>query len=65
MVLYNLIFVAPLIVILGMVAGGSKISTVAKWKEENKGVMRLFMGLLLVSLGWILILIANGTINFG
>lgn len=65
MVLYNLVFVAPLIVILFMVAGGAKISAVAKWKEESKGTMRLFMGLLLISLGWILILIANGTINFG
>lgn len=65
MVLYNLVFVAPLIVILIMVAGGAKISKVSKWKEESKGTMRLFMGLLLAGLGWILILIANGTINFG
>lgn len=65
MLLYNIIFVAPLIVILFMVAGGTKISAVSKWKEESKGTMRLFMGLLLASLGWILILIANGTINFG
>lgn len=65
MVLYNLIFVLPLIIILIMVAGGTKISAVSKWKEESKGTMRLFMGLLLAALGWILILIANGTINFG
>lgn len=65
MLLYNLIFVAPLIVILIMVAGGTKISKVSKWKEESKGTMRLFLGLLLITLGWILILIANGTINFG
>lgn len=65
MVLYNLIFVAPLIVILLMVAGGTKITAVAKWKEESKGTMRLLMGLLLGALGWLLILIANGTINFG
>lgn len=65
MVLYNLIFVAPLIIILGMIVGGTKISDVSKWKEDSKGTMRLFMGLLLVALGWILILIANGTINFG
>lgn len=65
MVLYNLIFVAPLIVILIMVAGGTKISSVSKWKEDSKGTMRLFMGLLLAALGWILMLIANGTINFG
>lgn len=65
MVLYNLIFVLPLIIILFMVAGGAKISDVSKWKEDSKGTMRLFMGLLLAALGWILILIANGTINFG
>ena len=65
MVLYNFIFVAPLLIILGMIVGGTKISSVSKWKEESKGTMRLFMGLLLVGLGWILILIANGTINFG
>jgi cytochrome c biogenesis protein CcdA len=65
MVLYNLVFVLPLIVILIMVAGGAKLSSVKKWKEESKGAMRLFIGLLLVALGWLLILIANGTINFG
>lgn len=65
MVLYNIIFVAPLIIILALVAGGAKISTVQKWKEESKGVMRLGIGLLLVALGWILMLIASGVINFG
>lgn len=65
MVLYNFIFVAPLLIILALVAGGAKISSVQKWKEESKGVMRLGMGLLLIALGWILILIANGVINFG
>lgn len=65
MVLYNLIFVSPLLFILAMVAGGAKISSVQKWKEESKGAMRLGIGLLLIALGWILILIANGVINFG
>lgn len=65
MVLYNLIFVAPLIIVLGMVASGAKLSSVQKWKEDSKGGMRLAIGLLLVALGWILILIANGVINFG
>lgn len=65
MVLYNLIFIAPLVFILGMVVGGAKVSDVKKWKEENKGFMRLMIGLLLIALGWVLILIANGTINFG
>lgn len=65
MVLYNLIFVAPLLIILAVVAGGAKISSVQKWKEDSKGAMRLAIGLLLIALGWILILIANGVINFG
>ncbi len=65
MVLYNLIFVLPLIILLLVVASGAKLSSVQKWKEEGKGSMRLGIGLLLVALGWILILIANGVINFG
>lgn len=65
MVLYNLVFVAPLLAILLLVATGSKLSSVQKWKEDAKGGMRLAIGLLLIGLGWILILIANGVINFG
>ena len=65
LLLYNIIFVAPLIIILLLVAGGLKLHKVDKWKQESKGLMRLGIGLLLVGLGWLLILIANGTINFG
>jgi len=65
MVAYNFVFVLPLLVILFMVAGGTKISAISRWKEDSKGAMRLFMGLLLAALGWILMLIANGTVNFG
>jgi cytochrome c biogenesis protein CcdA len=65
MKLFCAVFVLPLAMILIMVIRGSKISTITKWKEESKGVMRLFIGLLLISLGWILLLIANGTINLG
>lgn len=65
LVLYNIIFVAPLIVILLLVAGGAQLNAVKAWKQESRGAMRLAIGLLLVGLGWLLILIANGTINFG
>lgn len=65
LILYNIIFVAPLIVILLLVAGGTKLPAVKAWKQESRGIMRLAIGLLLVALGWLLILIANGTINFG
>jgi cytochrome c biogenesis protein CcdA len=65
LVLYNVIFVLPLIVILLMVAAGMKVSKIKKWKQSNKGYMRFAIGFMLIGLGWLLILIANGTINFG
>jgi len=65
LVLYNIVFVAPLVVILILVAAGVKIYQIKQWKQAGRGYMRLFIGLLLVILGWLLILIANGTINFG
>ena len=65
LVLYNILFVSPLIVILIMVATGTKLYKIKKWKQEQRGLMRLLIGLLLVAMGWMLMLIANGTINFG
>jgi cytochrome c biogenesis protein CcdA len=65
LVIYNIIFVSPLVVILLMVAFGTKVSTVKSWKQANKSYMRFAIGFMLIALGWLLILIANGTINFG
>src|SRR3989338_6797835 len=65
LVLYNIIFVLPLIIILIMVNSGTKIHTIKKWKQKNRSYMRLLTGLLLIILGWLLMLIANGTINLG
>jgi len=65
LVLYNIIFVAPLIIILVMVASGKRLHEVKKWKQDSRGAMRLLIGLTLVAMGWLLMLIANGTINFG
>ena len=65
LVIYNIVFVLPLIIILILVAAGTKVSAIENWKQANKGYMRLLIGLLLIGLGWLLILIANGTINFG
>lgn len=65
LVFYNVIFVFPLIFILLLVAGGMKLQKIHAWKHKNKPYMRLLMGLLLIWLGWLLMLIANGTINFG
>lgn len=65
LILYNIIFVSPLIVILGLVASGKKLHEIKQWKQANRPFMRLLIGLLLVGMGWLLMLIANGTINFG
>ncbi len=65
LVVYNVIFVSPLIIILLLVASGKKLYDVKKWKQENRPFMRLLIGMLLVGMGWLLMLMANGTINFG
>ncbi len=65
LILYNVVFVLPLIIILLLVAGGMKLNKIKKWKQSNKGYMRFAIGFMLIGLGWLLILIANGTINFG
>jgi cytochrome c biogenesis protein CcdA len=65
LILYNIIFVAPLIIILILVALGVKLQNIKLWKQTNRGVMRLAIGLFLIALAWLLIFIANGIINFG
>ena len=65
LILYNIIFVLPLIIILILVALGVKLRKISRWKSKNKPYMRLLIGLLLIALGWLLMLIANGTINLG
>lgn len=65
LVLYNFIFVLPLIIILLLVFFGVKTKSIQKWKDKQKKWMRLFIGLVMIALGVALILWANGTINFG
>ncbi|MBI3035341.1 hypothetical protein HYY71_03385 [Candidatus Woesearchaeota archaeon] len=64
LILYNIIFALPLIVILLMVHSGFKIQNIKRWKQNNRTYMRLATGITLIFLGWLLILIANGTITF-
>jgi len=65
LVLYNFIFVLPLIIILSLVFFGVKAKRIKEWKEKRKKWMRLFMGIVMIILGILLILWANGTISFG
>jgi cytochrome c biogenesis protein CcdA len=64
LIFYNIIFVLPLIVILVMVHFGFKLQNIKKWKQNNRTYMRFVTGIVLIFLGWLLILIANGAINF-
>ena len=63
LIFYNIIFVMPLVAILLMVYFGFKIQNLKRWKQNNRTYMRLATGVILIALGWLLILIANGTIN--
>jgi cytochrome c biogenesis protein CcdA len=63
LIVYNIIFVMPLIIILLLVLAGVKVQNIQDWKQGNKAYMRYFTGLVLVGLGWLLILIASGVIN--
>ena len=63
LVIYNIIFVMPLIVILLLVYFGVDANKIRDWKDNKKKWMRLFAGLLLIGLGVLLILFANGTIT--
>lgn len=64
LIFYNIIFVMPLAVILLMVYSGLKIQSLKRWKQSNRTYMRLATGIILIFLSWLLILIANGAINF-
>lgn len=56
LLIYNFIFVLPLIIILLLAYFGIASESMKKWKESNKKWMRLGTGLLLVGLGIFLIL---------
>ncbi|HLG25714.1 MAG TPA: GAP family protein [Candidatus Gracilibacteria bacterium] len=58
LLIYNFIFVLPLIVIVGLAYAGTSIESLKKWKDKNKKFMRLATGLLMVGLGVLLILFA-------
>lgn len=63
LLLYNVIFVLPLIIILVAVLLGTKVQHLLRWKQGNKAYMRYATGLLMIALGWMLMLIASGVIN--
>ena len=61
--LYNFIFVLPLLVILVIAYVTSQIKQIEDWKTKNRKWMRLATGLVMVALGILLILYAQGKIS--
>ncbi len=51
LLLYNLIFILPLLVMIGIAYFGKSSKVMEAWRQENKGLMRLAIGLFLISLG--------------
>lgn len=60
LLLYNLVFVLPLLAIIWMVYYGFSIKRMEDWKHEHRGLMRLLIGLALVAVGiWIMTTVAD------
>lgn len=55
LLLYNLVFVAPLLVIIGMVYFGRSSDSIEKWRLKHRHLMRLVVGLFLLALGGFMI----------
>jgi cytochrome c biogenesis protein CcdA len=51
LLLYNLIFILPLFIIVGLVYTGHTSKTLEKWRKKYRGWMRLGIGLFLLALG--------------
>jgi cytochrome c biogenesis protein CcdA len=55
LLLYNLIFILPLFIIIGLVYFGYTSKKLEKWRKEHRGLMRLGIGLFLLAFGAYLI----------
>lgn len=51
LLLYNLVFIAPLLVIIGLVYSGRSSQAIEDWRLRNREAMRLIVGIFLLALG--------------
>lgn len=51
LLLYNFIFILPLLVIIGIAYFSKSSKTLEAWRQEHRGLMRLGTGLFLIALG--------------
>jgi len=57
LILYNVIFVSPLFIILGIASNAGLLEKVRNWKKENTYNMRLWTGIAMIALGIITLLL--------
>lgn len=55
LLLYNLVFIVPLIAVIYIIYTGTGVKKVENWRKKNRKMARLFMGLFLIGLGSVLI----------
>lgn len=59
--LYTLLVCLPLLVVAGLITSGHKISTIQKWREENKTFLQWSSGVTLVLIGVYLVVLHTGS----
>jgi cytochrome c biogenesis protein CcdA len=59
LLLYNLIFIVPLFVIIGIAYFGTSSEALEEWRKEHRGLMRLGIGIFLLLLGFYMIYSLN------
>lgn len=65
LLIYNFLFVLPLIIILFLAYWGTTAERLRQWKEDEKRWMRLAAGILLIGLGLFLVFFYQGVPMFG
>lgn len=63
LLIYNFIFVLPLIIIVMAAYFGTSIKRIQEWKNQHRKWMRLAEGILMVCLGILLVLFSKGIIS--
>lgn len=59
LLLYNFVFILPLFVIIGISYFGTSSEMLEKWRHENRGLMRLGIGIVLIGLGFYMLYSLN------
>lgn len=59
LLLYNLVFVLPLLIVIAMAYLGTSSERLEAWRKEHRGAMRLFIGIFLICLGFYMIYSLN------